>query len=384
MVIIGAGPAGSMAALTGARLGLEVLLVERDPVVGSPVRCAEGVDEKGLRRFFEPDPRWTAAEIDSYYLVAPNGDEVKMSIMGLRGYILERAVFDRMIAQEAAKSGASVRTGVEATGLSEFSRGSRSVTLRDNSHEWEVRGRVVVAADGVESRAARWAGLDTHCSLHDMETCAQATLAGIEVDPRAFYLYFTREFAPGGYAWVFPKGHGVANVGLGISGSFAKGKSPIDYLEGFIERRFPGASVVSRTVGGVQCSGGVEKICADGLMVCGDAAHMANPLTGGGIINAMAAGEIAAETAAEALKKGGTDERNLRPYQKRCDRRFGKMNRLFHLVKEGIIDIPNERLNALAEEMLKLPVEKRTPVRVLRAALVRNPFLLKVLAKLVF
>jgi len=384
MIVIGGGPAGSTAALFAARRGLSVLLVERDPVIGSPVRCAEGVDEKGLTRFFAPDPRWIAAEITGYCLVAPDGGRVDMNADNQRGFILDRAVFDRMIAEEAALEGADVRTGVEAVALSPFENGRRTVTLRENGAERQVSGRVVIAADGVESSVARWAGLPTATALRDMETCAQVTCVGIDIDPRSFSLHFTNEFAPGGYAWVFPKGPRSANVGLGISGERARDMSPVERLDAFLGRFFPDASIVARTVGGVSCSGGVERTYTDGLMAAGDAAHMANPITGGGIINAMIAGQAAAETAAEALGRGHATSTALAGYQKRCEKEFGAMNRRCHRIKEAILGIPDDRLNAIAAEILTLPVEKRTPVRVLRSAVIRDPSLLAVLAKMVF
>lgn len=384
MVVIGGGPAGSMAACTAAENGLSVLLVERDPIIGHPVRCAEGVDEKGLCEFFTPDPSWIASEMTGYNLVAPDGTVVAMNVDGQKGYILERIIFDRMIAERAAGSGAMIKTGVEAVSMSEYRNGLRTVQLRNCSKEWSAHARVVIAADGVESRVARWAGLNTTTNPHDMETCAQVTLSGIDIDPNSFSLYFTKLYAPGGYAWVFPKGECTANVGLGISGDKTNGKNPCNYLDDFRARYFPDASVVARTVGGVQCSGGAEKIFADGLMVCGDAAHMANPITGGGIINGLIAGKIAGEIAADALKtQHGAIEGNLKQFPKRCNDRFGKMNRRFYRIKEGIFNIPDYRFNEIAHEMIKLPIEKRTPVRVLRSAVFNNPELLLLLAKVV-
>ncbi len=105
MVVIGGGPAGSMAALTAAERGLSVLLVERDHTIGSPVRCAEGVDDKGLREFFEPRREWIASEIDAYHIIAPDGTAVTIDTGPSSGYILERLVFDRMIAEKAAEAG---------------------------------------------------------------------------------------------------------------------------------------------------------------------------------------------------------------------------------------------------------------------------------------
>jgi digeranylgeranylglycerophospholipid reductase len=383
VVVIGGGPAGSMAALAAAERGLSVFLVERDPVIGSPVRCAEAVDDRGLREFFEPQPEWIASEIDSYCLVSPDGARVMLDGGLSGGYILERVVFDRMIAERAAEAGARIMTGVEATGMSPFEDGFRTVRLSGHGCESSFRARVVVAADGVESRAARWAGLSTHASLHDMLSCAQMTLAGIDFEPHSFRMYFTNRYAPGGYAWLFPKRGRTANVGLGISGDRLAGRTALAYLEAFIAAHFPGASVVSRTVGGVPCTGGVKRIIADGLMVCGDAAHMVNPMTGGGIINSLIAGRIAGETAAEALRKGRAVERALRPYEKRCSERIMSMNRRLYELKEGILSIPDERFDEIARELLDLPREKRTPVRILGSALKHQPRLLLVLAKVV-
>jgi len=384
VAVIGGGPAGSMTALTAAEFGLETLLVERHPVIGSPVRCAEGVDHKGLSQFFSPRPEWIASIIQSYCLVAPDGTKVVMSNEGNKGYILERVVFDRMIAEKAAGKGAHLITAVEAVGMSSFEGGFRTVSLAGCERKWDVRARVVIAADGVESRVARWAGLETSAAPHDMETCAQVTLAGIDCEQDMFRMYFTNEFAPKGYAWLFPKGEGTANVGLGISGDSAGGKKPLEHLDAFLARHFPGASVVSRTFGGVPCTGGIKKMIADGVMVCGDAAHMANPITGGGIINGMIAGHIAGETAAEALKRGNALEWALKPYVERCNKRFGSMNRRFYRLKEGILRLPDERFNSLAHEFAGIPIEKRTPTRVLMSALASQPQLLLLLAKVVF
>ena len=381
MVVIGGGHAGSMAALTAAERGLSVLLVERDHVIGSPVRCAEGVDDKGLREFFEPRREWIASEIDAYHIIAPDGTAVTIDTGPASGYILERLVFDRMIAEKAAEAGACITTGVEATGMSGFENGMRIVRMLDHGRPMEVGARVVVAADGVESRAARWARLATHASLHDMLSCAQMTLAGIDFEPRAFRMYFTNRFAPGGYAWLFPKRGKTANVGLGVAGDRLAGRTALSFLEDFVSTLFPGASAVSRLVGGTPCTGGIKKIVADGLMVCGDAAHMLNPLTGGGIIPALIAGRLAGETAFEALAKGHANERTLATYVKQATGRILSQKRRFYQLKEGIIDIPDDRYNEMAHELAALPRDKVTPARIFRAALIHRPQLLFVLAK---
>ncbi len=73
----------------------------------------------------------------------------------------------------------------------------------------------MIAADGVESRIARWAGIDTSLGLQDLGVCVQYYMTDIELDPGCIEFYFGSRWAPGGYAWVFPKGEREANVGLG-------------------------------------------------------------------------------------------------------------------------------------------------------------------------
>src|SRR5204862_55884 len=102
------------------------------------------------------------------------------------------------------------------------------------------RARIAVGADGVEAMVGRWAGLDTRVPARDMESCAQYVLEGIDFDPDAIYLQFGEQIAPGGYAWLFPKGPGIANVGLGLVALKADGRNARQYLDEWIARRYPG------------------------------------------------------------------------------------------------------------------------------------------------
>ena len=106
----------------------------------------------------------------------------------------------------------------------------------------------------------------------------------------------------------FPKNDRVANVGLGISGEYARYKSAKKYLKEFIDKHFPNSAVLYTVVGGVPCAPTLKKIVADGLMLVGDAAHQVNPISGGGIATAMIAGKIAGCVAAEAIKEDDFSE----------------------------------------------------------------------------
>src|SRR5437879_6100860 len=177
---------------------------------------------------------------------------------------------------------------------------------RDAAGGATCRARVGIGADGVEAMVGRWAGLDTRVPARDMESCAQYVLAGIDCDPDSIYLQFSDRIAPGGYAWVFPKGPGVANVGLGLVALKADGRNARQYLDDWIARRYPRGAKTGCTVGGVIVHTTIRQTYTDGVLVAGDAAHMINPLSGGGIVNAMKAGRLAGRVATAAIRAGDT------------------------------------------------------------------------------
>ena len=382
LIIVGAGPAGSWTAKTAADQGARVLLLEKDREVGLPVRCAEGVSEKGLKLVFPEIPqRWIARTITGGRLVAPNGTAVD-AYPDERGFVLHRKIFDSDLAAMAVSAGATLLTKANAIGLMHIDGKIAGVTVEHFGIPVTFHAPLIIGADGVESRVGRWAGLQTVVPHEEMDSCAQMTLAGIDIDPTIVEFYVGQDWAPGGYAWVFPKGEDAANVGLGIGGSYTREKKPLAYLESFIARRFPGASAVTVVAGGVPTARPIETIVTDGLMLVGDAARQANPLTGGGIINALIAAESAGHVAAEAVATGDVSAKALMPYQKAWHKGEGKINRLSYKLKQAVYRFSDADLNRTAEMLLKLPENKRTPFQIFKTALINEPRLLVDVAKI--
>ncbi len=318
VVVVGAGPGGSVAAREAAELGLSVLLLEKRQEIGSPVRCAEGIAHEMLAPFIEPDPHWISAVVSKAQIVVEGAAMVTEQAEGRQGYVLERRVFDRVLAEEAAQAGARVMVKTAATGLLLEGGVVRGVVARGPVGTMEIECAVVIGADGVESQVGPWAGLDTTLPLRDTMACAQYLLAGIEIDPACCCYYIGQEVAPGGYAWVFPKGEGKANVGLGIQADLSA-DSALSYLTRFIESQphLAQGSPVTLVVGGVPVGPPLPRLVASGLMLVGDAARQVDPLTGGGIANAMMAGHLAAEVASQAIAAGDTSAEALALYERR-------------------------------------------------------------------
>ena len=326
LVVVGAGPAGSVAAWTAAELGLSVLLMEKRQEIGSPVRCAEGVPQESLLGFLEPEPAWISAEVDQVQIVASVAGEVleRWQGSGGLGYVLERRVFDRALAGRAAAAGARVRVKMPAVDLLREDCSVRGVVAEWQGQQVEIEANVVIAADGVESRIGAWAGLDTQLSLEDTMVCAQYLLSGIEWDPACLGYWIDEAVAPGGYAWVFPKGEGLANVGLGVQADCGE-ETALAYLNRFVERdhALSLGSPVTLVVGNVPVALPCSRLATGGLMLIGDAARQVDPLTGGGIINAMTAGRLAARVAARAVAEGDVSTGGLAAYQEQADKLLG-------------------------------------------------------------
>jgi len=383
VLVVGAGPAGAVAAREAKRAApeLDVVLLERDRAVGSPVRCAEGVGDAGLREFATPDGAdWAARKITRVIFLAPDDTEVKVAERDV-GWVLDRTRFDAYLAAQAAAEGAGVLVGTEATGMTRGTDGRWQVRVKQRGVEEIYRARIVIAADGVEAMVGRWAGLDCRVPARDMESCAQYVLQGIDCDPDAIYLQFGAHIAPGGYAWIFSKGVGVANVGLGLVALRADGRNAREYLDAWVARRYAAAVRTAFTVGGVIVHTTIKQTYTDGVMIAGDAAHMINPLSGGGIVNAMKAGRLAGCTAAAAIREGDTSEGRLSTYHTSWMDLLGDDHVKYYRIKQALEGLDDAFFNGLARTVNGIPQEKRSLGRIFAHALIRHPQLIPVAAR---
>ena len=379
VIVVGAGPAGSTAARYAAAGGASVLILEKDRDVGYPVRCGEAVSHEGVIQFIQPDPKWIASTVTKFRLIAPNGKSVVPRLDGT-GYVLERRIFDYELAKLAAEEGAEVVTKAYVYDLLKDNDGMAvGVRALIKDVKVDIRCKVVIAADGVESRVGKWAGIDTTCHIRDMESCAQMTISGIDVNPDVLDFYFGDEVSPGGYLWVFPKGKNTANVGLGLSVEEAKKKPAIKFLQEFMEKKFPHAAMLTHIAGGVPCAKTCDRIVAQHVMLVGDAAHQVNPVSGGGIISGMIGGMIGGQVAAEAVVN--KDLSHLAAYQEQWQKRLGWRHEVFYRIKEAVAGFSDETLNSICDSALKLPEAKRTLGGIFRTALWNKPSMLLEVAR---
>ncbi len=354
VVVVGAGPAGSMAAHRAASAGADTILLEKRRSVGAPLRCAEGVSARRLEEMgIVPDPAWISSEIVGTVMVSPSGKTLTVderSGAAPVGYVLERHLFDKHLADRASDAGARLMLGTACRGV--LKDGGRVVGVSAEGPDGPVtiRAGCVIAADGYESQVPRWAGLDTALDVGDMVSCIQYRMGGVSVS-EGYCHFYLGSVAPGGYAWIFPKGKGVANVGLGILGRLCGGKTPREYLDDFVTS-CPGLSEAFKleiVSGAVSVTPGPDTAVADGFIAAGDSARVIDPMTGGGIYHALLTGALAGETAAKCVAREDVSAAALSEYDRAWKEKIGGELADNWRRKEGFIGLADEALDKLIE-----------------------------------
>lgn len=389
VLVIGGGPGGALAAKTAAENGLSVCLIEKRPAIGVPVRCAEGIGEDLIHEFFDAvNPRWISADIKRAVLVAPDGQTVTLdpSIAGNEvGYVLDRKTFDRDLIWMAAEAGAEIYVKTRAVDAIVKNGVVQGARVEHGGVEQDVYASVVIAADGVESKFARWCGINSTVPLRELETCAQYLMTDIDIDNGATVFYIGNEIAPGGYVWIFPKGDRTANVGIGIMGNKSgDGHRAKNYLDAFVEKNFPEGKTIELIIGGVSVCEPLACTVADGLIIVGDAARLSDPITGGGIYNAMYTGRLAAEVATEAIAEKNCSKDFLMVYDEtwRTSKMGDALERNYQ-IKELFVTLDDGIFNTILHSVKKIQMTEFSTRQLMREIMNFNPKLRKELKSLV-
>lgn len=355
VLVVGAGPSGSMAAKFAARGGARTLLIEKRQEIGSPVRCAEGVALNWMKECdVDLDPKWVACTPEGARLFAPNGTVALVSAERAGdevGVVVERTLFDKALAQQAAEAGTHIL--LKTAAITTIMENGAVCGIAGNmmGEDIEIRAKVTIAADGFESQVARWSGLDSSLEPNDIISAFQYRLCNIQNDDR-YCDFYVGSCAPGGYIWSFPKGPGVANVGIGMPVTKLHTPGQIKTcLDRWISEHpeYAKGQALEMVAGGVSINKPLSQTTADGLMLTGDAARVVNPLTGGGIVHACITGKLAGEIAATAIQQGNFSESFLRKYDKAWRDRLEKRLKRNWLVKEKLHAFEDNDFNRIVE-----------------------------------
>jgi len=295
VVVVGAGPAGSLAARAAAEGGATTLLVDHRPELGHPVQCGEfvpaaheladlfGCDEL-IATAFEIPPTTVLRETHQMACISPFGHVFRFP---LAGCTVSRRSFDKALAFRAEGAGAELRFPLGVTGVHD--------DVVETVGGGRIRAKVVIGADGPISTVGRAVGFTPPRELFRMITATVDGPLDDQID------LFFGHVAPGGYAWRFPRAHD-ANVGLGVT-HLPPGTSLGGLLAGFLAEQKLGPAR-AKTTWWVPVGPPPESLVRGRALFAGDAANLVMATNGGGIPTAMLSGWLAGTTAARHARTG--------------------------------------------------------------------------------
>ena len=311
VIVVGAGPAGSTAAMYAALNDLSVLLVDKKKDIGVPLQCGGFLPHYPVLQELVPNaelpftleeipPECIHATATFQRFIAPNGISKGFEV---NADSIDRRRFDKHLAQEAGKAGAQLFVGTNVTNVK-----GTNLKMDGVFGEFEVEGRVVIGADGPNSIVAKANHMLRDPDPMGTGTAFEYELSGVDIDKEAVEMYFGKDYVPGGYAWIISQGGDRANIGVGIREAlFEEHLCARDYLDRFMyshpiaSKKLSGACITS-VVSGLVPVGGSPKVTANQhTLIAGDAAGHIIATNGGGISTAMVGGKIAGQTAADFL-----------------------------------------------------------------------------------
>ncbi|HID18052.1 TPA: NAD(P)/FAD-dependent oxidoreductase, partial [Candidatus Bathyarchaeota archaeon] len=296
LAVVGAGPAGSMAAYRAAKLGLKVLLLEEHGQAGSPPHCAGKLNVKAFQEFSLPS-QCVLNKVKGALFHSPGGLEIMVSKPNPESYIIDRELFDRRLAEKALNAGVEARFKCKVKRVKPHTSGS--LTIKGSGLEAEAS--FLILAEGGVRRLSTSLG----CGELPVLKGIQAEMKGVNFQGEDFVeVFFGWRFFPGFFGWIIPMGDGRAKVGLCVRRGLAEA-SPRAYLEKAlkehptIKERVRRAKI-RRVYGGlIPIEGPVRKMWhPSGILIVGDAAGHIKSTTGGGIFFGLKAGWLAGEAAA--------------------------------------------------------------------------------------
>lgn len=350
MIVVGAGPGGSIAAKICAEEGLRVVMIEKHPEPGHKL-CGGGLTSKVLGEF-EIDRN----VIESYTRKSTIFWENKSLTVKLEQEeaTVYRSKFDRYLADRAVDNGAKIYLSTQSTGVIREEGRVVGILASSKSGVAKIKGKIVIVADGFNSLTARSAGLFPRYRPSDVAlTVQKEARTERNVHDDLVYVFVGKNISPCGYGWIYPKSHGYT-IGVGCLVSHLKGK--LEDRLNYLMHKYPIAKTllknaqISRTEAACIPMTPSSRICGNGILVVGDAAGQVDSIGGSGIYFAMKAGELAALTAIKAVSTGDSTYQTLVAYQNAWEKGHGHWLRR----RRGILEKNQDRLDKYMYRNIRL------------------------------
>ena len=350
VIVIGAGPVGSQAALKLAQSGLNAIVYEEHSEIGVPAHCAGHINIQGLTRLgVTPLPTEVVENVYRgaiFHSPAGNSFEFRSDLPITCS--INRSLFDKHMARKARNAGAQfiLDSKVEELGIMKDSL--TVVSVKQQKGTKRTQCKIVIDAEGISSRILRQTDLpklNSRMLVNGIE--AEAENVG-DVASDMVEVFLGASYAPGFYAWLMPKKDGYAKIGLG-----AKGANPIDLLRKLVakhpimSKKLRKSRIVRSVVHPITLGGPIPKAYSRGFLAVGDVASQVKSTTGGGVVFGMTCASAAAEVAKKSIESNDFSPDFLAEYQQRVNDIIGFDSRIMLRMRKTLDRISDARMDSL-------------------------------------
>ncbi len=369
VAVIGGGPAGLRVAERTASAGLETVVLEKRAVVGKPVECAGIVSPRILSI---TGTESLIAEPEGAVVHSPDGKKLEFEAKNDQAVIIDRAQFDKELAEKAIKAGAEIKLGTAVKKLEKTGSAGRKVHISYDGRKKILNPKVVIGADGPGSLVRR---SEDFPSPDEVLPAVQAVVAAKEEN---VHIHLGKDVAPGFFLWEVPYRSGKL---IGLASNDGR---TYQHLMDFLRSKGLENKVIGFLSGTIPLGNLLESV-KDDLMLVGDSACHVKPMSGGGLYFGIKAADICAEVLVDALEEDDTSEENLKEYHERWQEEIGKNIRKGMRTRNVFKQLTDKDLDSLIEvlqkEKAKRVIEEKGdidhPSRLVKPLLKVSPELLK-------
>ncbi|MFW9964369.1 MAG: NAD(P)/FAD-dependent oxidoreductase [Candidatus Sifarchaeia archaeon] len=357
-IIIGAGPAGLLAAKKMAKVGSNVIVTEEHEKIGAPDHCAGLLSSSGLESLnIKPPSDVVQNTVSGARIYAPSGHSIFIERGRREAFVVDRRRFDAWLAESVVDRGVKIATSSKVLQITNLKAGT--LTVKTSNQDYIAK--TVVIAEGVRSVLSKSVGFSV-VSKSSKLPAYQYEVKGVDIEEDLVEMFYGRQLAPGFFAWIIPLGEGRARVGLA---SKNRSKIRLDSAvrhHPIISKKLKKAEIVRGMGGTVLVCQPLSRISSDGIVIVGDTAGMVKATTGGGVIIGGLTAQIAGLTINNALQEGDYSRKKLSRYDRQCKSIYFRELQTMYMTQKALSSLTDKGLDSIvrdAQEMGLLNVVRR-------------------------
>ena len=347
VIVVGAGPAGNMAATKLSGMGYRTAVLDWRTNVGD--KLCTGIIGAECAARFPPAEAHIYHRARAAIVVSPAGKRYRVTREETQAYVIDRVAYVASLAQCAMEAGADYHLGLRVSNLV-VSDHDVSVSATSDTGQRRHKAAMVILASGFGSPLLSMVGLRNGGSQDHMVGCqAMVEVNGVEDTE----VYLGQDIAPGSFGWLVPLCESRALVGNVTRGN------PNGHMGRFLSALQEGGkvrNVINKTRRWGIPLKPLARTYGDRVMVVGDAAGLTKPTSGGGIYYALLSGEIAADKANEAFLAGDLSARRLKRYEEGWKSVLGGELRIGHAARMLYETLGDQQIERLLSRFLSTEV----------------------------